>query len=366
MKVPFNDLYTHNRSMHQEIQDAIASVIESSAFVDGPAIGEFEKRFSSFCGGEVAAVSNGTDALMLALLSLDLKPGDEVIVPAQSFIATIEPLFFLGLKPIFVDCCSETYNIDPQKVETAITSRTKAIIAVHLYGCPADIKALRQIATRYDLKIIEDSAQGHCAEIDGVRAGSLGDIATFSFYPGKNLGAFGDAGAVVSKNQEWIKNVRVLRNHGRQKGAKYEHSAIGFNCRMDTIQAAVLTVKLDRLEEWTDRRRKIAAQYTNHLKDIVKTPIETKGVRHVYHLYVIEVPRREDFIANMRELGVQTGIHYPIPMHLHQPVVNALGDKRGFFPNAERSAEHIVSLPIYPEMTEQQIEYVIEATKRSL
>lgn len=367
MKVPFNDLYTHNRSMHDEIQKAMSAVIETSAFVDGPAVGEFETKFSKFCGGgEVAAVSNGTDALMLALFSIGLKPGDEVIVPAQSFIATIEPLFFMGAKPVFVDCSAETYNLDPSKVEAAVTPRTKAIIAVHLYGYPADIKALRKIADRHGLKIIEDSAQGHGAEIDGVRAGVLGDIATFSFYPGKNLGAFGDAGAVVSKNRDWIENARELRNHGRQKGAKYEHTKIGFNCRMDTVQAAILNVKLDRLDTWTNRRREIAARYTESLKGLVKTPVEASGTRHVYHLYVIEVPQRDTFMAKMKELGVQTGIHYPIPMHLHQPVIEKLGDQRGRFPNAEKSAERIVSLPLFPEMNDQQIEHVIESTKRSL
>lgn len=367
IKVPLNDLTAQYRSIQGEIQGAISSVIENSAFIGGPAVSRFEADYGKFCGGvHAAGVSNGTDALMLALIALGLKPGDEVIIPAQSFIATLEPIFHLGGKPIIVDCTPDTLNLDPSKIEAALTARTRFIIPVHLYGHPAEMPAINAIARKHGLRVIEDAAQAHGAEIDGVRIGQWGDLATFSFFPGKNLGAYGDAGGVVSRDPALIDEVRRLRNHGREKGAKYEHCRIGFNFRMDALQAAVLAAKLPHMEKWNERRREIARQYTHALGAKVKVPVEKTGYQSVYHIYAIEVLNRGRFMTKMQEQGIQTGIHYPIPMHLHAPVIERLGDQRGKFPVAERSAERVVSLPIYPEMTSIQVDQVIQATLESL
>lgn len=359
MKVPFNDLNEQFKSIGTEVMSAISSVIDRSAFIDGEEVSRFELEFGAYCGGSCAAVSNGTDAVMLALLALGIGHGDEVIVTANSFIATVEPIFHLGAIPVFVDIGADSYNIDVASVRSAITSKTKAILAVHLYGLPADMVVLAQIAEANDIWLIEDCAQAHGASISGTRVGALGDIAAFSFYPGKNLGAFGDAGAVVSKDSSLIEEVRRLRNHGRDRGQKYSHSRIGYNCRMDTLQAAILSVKLKYLEAWIERRREIAHEYSKAFARWTQVPAEPEGYRHVYHLYVLALANREQFMAELNQAGIQTGIHYPVPLHLHAPIRDKLGHRGGDFPRAERAANCVVSLPIFPEMTEDMVQKVI-------
>lgn len=367
MKIPFNDLFSQHEPLKAEIFSAIEEMVKNSSFIGGKEIASFEKAFSEFCGPETycSALSNGTDALQLALIALGVGAGDEVLVPAQSFIATIEPIITLGAKPLFVDIDPDFYCIDVSKVEEKISSKTKAIVGVHLYGHPADFISLKEIAKKHNLKIIEDAAQAHGADIRGKKSGTLGDIASFSFYPGKNLGAWGDAGAVVSNTKGYIDHVHQLRNHGRDVGAKYDHAIIGYNCRMDTLQAAILAIKLQHLDNWIEKRRAIAARYTEELKSKVLTPKEQVGFKHTYHLYVVQVENRDSFKEKLSAKGIQTGIHYPRAMTEYLATKNLLQNSQEAFPVAEHSARSCISLPIYPEMTEEQVDYVVK-TIRSL
>jgi dTDP-4-amino-4,6-dideoxygalactose transaminase len=362
MKVPFNDLKAQYLTIKPEIDAAIASVIERTAFVGGSDIEEFETMFGQYCGGiEAAGVGNGTDGLQLALKAIDVGPGDEVITTAHSFVATAEAILNVGARPVFVDIRHDTCNIDENKIEAAITSRTKAIMPVHLYGQPCNMGRIQEIAERYDVWIVEDAAQSQGASCDGVRTGKLGDIAAFSFYPGKNLGAYGDAGVVVSRDPELIRVVRQLRDHGRDRAVKFDHGMIGVNSRLDTLQAAILNVKLPHLDGWNARRREIAEIFNGRLSNLVETPVALQNVEHIYHIYCIRTPDRDTLAARLKERGIQTGMHYPTPMHLHSGIVAALGTRRGDFPEAERTADALLSLPIYAEMTEAQIEYVVES-----
>lgn len=302
--------------------------------------------------------------MLLALLALGVEPGDEVITSSHTFIATVEAIIRAGARPVFVDIDELTYNLDPDKVAAAITPRTKVLMPVHLYGQPAELKPLREIATRHHLWLIEDAAQAHLAEYEGKRCGSIGDVAGFSFYPGKNLGAYGDAGAVTSNDEALLKKIRQLRDHGSK--TKYEHEMFGFGERIDSLQAAILRAKLPRLEEWTESRRRHARAYNELLSGAgVVTPFEAPNVRHVYHLYVIRVPRRDAMLAHLKSKGIDAGIHYPLPIH-RQPAYLKQGYGEISLPITEQVADEIISLPMYPELTGEQIEYVARTVKEAL
>jgi dTDP-4-amino-4,6-dideoxygalactose transaminase len=368
MQVPFLDLKIQYKSIKNEIDPAIQNILDNTAFVLGKAVSDFETAFAKehevkHCLG----VSSGTDGNHLALWALGIKHGDEVILPANTFIATAWGATLCGAKPVFVDCEPDSYNIDPKKVEVAITPRTKAIVAVHLYGQPADLDPLRQIADKHKIFLVEDCAQSHFAEYKGKRIGGLSDTASFSFYPGKNLGAYGEGGAVTTNNDDVAYKVKMLRDHGAVQ--KYNHEMLGHNYRMEGIQGAVLGVKLKHLANWTNSRRRAAKKYNELLKDFsfITLPQEMSYAKHVYHLFVIQVneggtKRRDELAKFLNDNGVSTGLHYPIPLHL-QPCFKNLGYKKGDFPNTENLAENGLSLPMYPELTNEQIEYVCNSIK---
>lgn len=360
MKVPFLDLKVQYESIRDEIAIALQEVLDNTAFAGGPFVEKFEKEFASFCQCEFAiGVSSGTAALWLTLLGLGIGAGDEVITVPNTFIATTEAISFSGAKPVFVDIDEQTYNINPELLEGAITPRTKAIIPVHLYGQTADMDHIMEIARAHGLFVIEDACQAHGAEYKGRRAGSIGNAGCFSFYPGKNLGAYGEAGAVVTNNAELAEKIRMFRDHGQAK--KYYHSIIGWNARMDGFQGAVLSVKLKHLPAWNQARRKNAQLYNDFLADVddVIAPIEADYARHVYHIYAIRTQNRDALIRALTEKEIHCCIHYPIPIHL-QDAYKFLGHKKGSFPVAEKCAEELVSLPMFPEMRREHIEAVIK------
>lgn len=356
--LPFLDLAAQYRSIREEIDQAIAAVISESAFIGGPYLGRFEKEFAAYCGSaDAVGVSNGTDALRLALLACGVGPGDEVITVPNTFIATTEAVTMVGAHVRFIDIDSGTNTLDPEFLEAGCTDRTKAVIPVHLYGKSADLDAIGAIAKRRGLKIIGDAAQAHGAVYKGRPISTLADATCFSFYPGKNLGAYGDAGAVVTDDPAVAKAVRMLRDHGRT--TKYEHDMEGFNCRMDGLQAAILSVKLRHLKDWTERRQALAALYTQLLSGIsdLLLPSESADNRSVFHLYVVHTPKRKAVQAHLQALGVGCGVHYPIPLHL-QRAYAYLKLEAGSFPHAEKQCATALSLPLYPEMTEDQVRYV--------
>jgi dTDP-4-amino-4,6-dideoxygalactose transaminase len=365
MTIPLVDLKAQYLSIKDEIDAAIQRVVDSTSFIMGPDVRAFEDEFARFCGVRYAVgVDSGTAALHLAFLTCDIGPGDEVITTPHTFIATIGMLGRVGARPVFVDIDPRTYNMDPAKIEAAITERTKAIMPVHLYGQPAEMDSILEIADKHGLKVIEDAAQAHGAEYKGRRTGSMGHVAIFSFYPGKNLGAYGDAGAVVTDDGEIAEKVRLLRNHGRRD--KYEHLLQGFNYRIDTLQAAILRAKLAHLEEWNEARRRRAAAYRELLGDLdLVLPYEPEHVRAVYHLFVVRLQERDALLEYLKERGISTGIHYPIPLHL-QPACRHLGHKEGDFPITEEFARQVLSLPMYPELTQAQIQEVVRAIKEFL
>lgn len=369
MKVPFLDLKIQYQSIKNEIDSAIQRVLDNTAFILGPAVENFEKDFANaqdvkYCLG----TSSGTDANHLILWGLGIRPGDEVIIPANTFIATAWGATLCGAKPVFVDCHSESYNIDPKKVEAAITNKTKAIVAVHLYGQSADLDPLKDIAKKHNLILVEDAAQAHLAEYKGKKIGGLTDAASFSFYPGKNLGAFGEGGAVTTNDESLIKLVKKLREHGQSQ--KYYHDTFGHNYRMEGIQGAVLGVKLKHLNNWTDGRRRVASKYYDGLKNLeqIILPKEMSYAKHVYHLFVVQIntgsleestmtrDKLKDYLTE-KEIGV--GLHYPVPLHL-QKCFSDLGYKNGDFPVTERLASTGLSLPMFPELSDEQVQYVIE------
>ncbi len=362
MTIPLNDLKAEYASIQPEMDAAIQRVISNTSFILGKEVAEFEKNFAAFCqASHCVGVDSGTAALHLALLILGIQPGDEVVTTTHTFIATAEVISVIGARPVFVDIDPRTYNLDPQQLERAITPRTRAIIPVHLYGQPAEMDAILDIARRHNLPVIEDAAQAHGAEYRGRRAGTMGDIACFSFYPGKNLGAYGDGGALVTNNAEYAARAKMLRDHGRTD--KYAHQIVGYGYRLDALQAAILGAKLPHLDAWNARRREVAARYDQLLKDAdVVTPYVPPDISPVFHVYCIRHKNRDALRAHLKECGVDTGIHYPIPLHL-QPVYQSLGYKAGDFPNAEKAANEILSLPIYPAMTEAQIHQIVDAIK---
>lgn len=361
--VPYIDLKAQYHSIKAEIDAAIASVLESSQFALGPEVSAFEKEFAAYCSsGETVGVNSGTSALHLALLAAGVGPGDEVITTPFTFVATVAAIQWTGATPVYVDIDPESYNLDPNLLEAALTPRTKAILPVHLYGQPADMGPILDTARARGITVIEDAAQAHGAEYKGRRAGSMGDLACFSFYPGKSLGAYGEAGAVVTSNPEYAQTVRLLRSWGESR--RYYHDLRGFNYRMEGMQGAILRVKLRHLERWTEARRTNAALYDSLLKDSgVVVPRQMPYARHVYTVYAIRAPHRDALSEALKTAGIQHGIHYPVPVHLQR----AYRDSRyaeGSFPVAERIAKEVLSLPMYPELQRSQIEQVCEAVRR--
>ena len=364
MKIPLVDLKRQYQSIQKEIDKAIQNVINDSAFILGKYTKKFEDSFAQYCSARYCVgVNSGTDALLLSYLALGIKKGDEVITTPCTFFATTEPLGFVGAKPVFVDILSDTYLIDPSKIISAITNKTKAIVAVHLYGQMANMKEIMNIARKYKLRVIEDCAQAHGAEQNGKKAGTFGDMGIYSFYPGKNLGGYGDAGCVVTNNKKYADFVKKFRDHGRS--SKYEHKYEAFNTRMDGIQAAILTTKLKHLNKWVEQRRKIAKKYNKLLPTTVIAPHEAINNKHAYHLYVIRTDRRDKLQKGLELKGIQTGIHYPIPLHL-QKAYSYLNFKRGMFPVCEEVTRQVLSLPIFPELKDEEIKYIIGAIKESL
>lgn len=363
INVPFLDLKAQYRSIKAEVLPAVEQVLESASFVLGKSVAEFEQAFGKehglrYCYG----VSSGTDGNHMALWALGIGPGDEVILPANTFIATAWGATLCGATPVFVDCDPVSYNIDASKVEEKITAKTRAIVAVHLYGQAADMDPLADIARRHGLALVEDCAQSHFAEYKGKRTGCLSRVSSFSFYPGKNLGAYGEGGAVGTNDEELATKLKMLRDHGSER--KYHHDTFGHNYRMEGIQGAVLGVKLRHLAAWTAARRRNAELYGKHLAGVgnVITPKEMPYAKHVYHLYVIRTPRRDELQKFLETRGISTGLHYPIPLHV-QKVFAPLGYKKGDLPVTERLADEILSLPMYPELTEEQIAYVSSAIR---
>jgi dTDP-4-amino-4,6-dideoxygalactose transaminase len=369
MKIPFVDLEAQYRSIKPEIDEAIQRVLARSSFIGGEDVTSFAREFAEWCAAGVeptgplhcATCGNGTDALYLALRALGVGPGDEVITVAHTFIATAEAISLTGARPVFVDVLPTTLLIDPAAVEAAITPKTKAIIPVHLYGQPCAMDEILRVARRHGLKVVEDAAQAHGAHWRGRRVGGLGDVACFSFYPGKNLGAYGDAGAVVGADPDLIRRIQMLANHGRLE--KYTHEVEGVNSRLDGLQAAILRVKLRHLDDWTKARQAHAAAYREALADTVLTlPAIAPGADPVWHLFVVRTPKRDDLQAKLKRHGVSTGVHYPLPLHL-QPAYAHLGLGQGTLPVTETAALQILSLPMYPEMTAEHIGHVADAVR---
>jgi dTDP-4-amino-4,6-dideoxygalactose transaminase len=360
-KIPLVDLKAQYQSIQPEIDAAMARVVQNTAFIGGKEVYSFEEAFARFQGTRHAVgVASGTAAIYLALNALGVGPGDEVITTPHSFIATIEPIEVMGGKTVFVDIDPISYNIDPAKLEAAITPATKVIMPVHLYGQIAAMDAIMEIARRHNLYVVEDSAQAHGAEYQGKRAGAWGDIACFSFYPGKNLGAYGDGGAICTNNDALAILIAKLRDHGRS--SKYAHELIGYGERLDGLQAAILAAKLPHLDHWNATRRSHAALYDDLLRDVpgVTIPVVSDGGSHIYHIYCLRVRGdRDAILAEMNARGIGAGVHYPLPLHL-QPAMAHYGFSKGAFPVCEAAADSIISLPIYPEMTRDQIQQVVE------
>ncbi len=364
MPVPFVDLQAQYRAIKAEVDEAIRRVLDTSAFILGREVEAFERAFGEYVGArECVGVSNGTAAIQLALQACGVGAGDEVVVPANTFFATAEAVSTAGATPVFVDCDPVTSNLDPGKIEGVVTGRTRAVIPVHLYGQPADLDPIFEIAERHDLVVVEDAAQAHGARYKGNRVGARGRAGCFSFYPGKNLGAYGEGGAVVTNDPEVARRLRMLRDHGSEQ--KYRHELVGYNMRLEGIQGAVLGVKLKYLDDWNALRRAHAARYRALLAPLAKSgalalPLEADYAEHVYHLFVIQAEARDALQRYLSAAGVQTGIHYPVPVHL-QPAYAALGYGEGDFPNAERQARRVLSLPMFAELTERQLKYVADA-----
>lgn len=358
MPIPFIDLKAQYRKIQPEINEAIGEVIESAAFIGGKYARAFEASFARYCGvSSAVGASSGTTALHLVFAALGIGPGDEVVTVPSTFIATAEMISVTGARPVFVDAEDASFNMDPAKLEAAITPRTKAIVPVHLYGQIADMDPILEVARRHGIPVVEDAAQAHGAEYRGKRAGQMGVAATYSFYPGKILGAYGDAGIAVTNDEALAKKMEMLANHGRT--GKYEHETPAFNYRMDGIQGAILSVKLRHLDAWLEARRAKAQVYNRLLEDAVVTPTEMPYARHVYTYYVIRTKQRDRVQAALKERGIDAIIHYPIPLHL-QPAYRSLGYRKGDFPVAERQSGEILSLPLYAELEETQIKEVVE------
>ncbi|MDA1192342.1 MAG: DegT/DnrJ/EryC1/StrS family aminotransferase [Candidatus Poribacteria bacterium] len=361
--IGMSDLPGQFEQIRDEILAAILPVMESGAFALGPAVGSFEKEFAAYCHSkEAVGMNSGTSGLHLALLAAGIGEGDEVITVSHTFVATVAAIRYTGATPVLIDIDPDMYLMDVSLIEGAITPKTRAIIPVHLYGQPCDMDPINEIAKRRNLLVIEDAAQSHGAEYKGRRCGSLGDMAEFSFYPGKNLGAFGEGGAVTTDNAEYAEKMRIMRHWGQSK--RYHHDHPGYNYRMDGIQGAVLRVKLRYIEGWTELRRERAAWYDDLLADSpYKTPAVMPDARHVYHQYVIETDRRRELQEFLTVNGIDSGIHYPIPVHLQKTYAD-LGYKKGDLPVTERVVERILSLPCFPELKREEVETVVDALNK--
>ena len=366
MKVPFVDLSLQYQEIQKEVFEGIQDVCQRGAFILGQEEKDFEAEFAKYCHSQYGVgLNSGTDALYLALSALDIGPGDEVVLPTHTFIATALCVSYTGATPVFADSEDGTFNIDPRSFENAITKKTKAVLPVHIYGQPADMAEIVSIAHKHGITVIEDAAQAHGAVYKNERVGALGDIACFSFYPTKNLGAFGDGGMVITKKQDIYEKVMMLRDYGRK--GRYEHIVKGYNTRLDTVQAVALSAKLKRLDQWNRMRQQVAAWYQDELAGVsgVRLPKVGEDRSHVYHLYVVRVAERDRVLERLNEEGVGSLIHYPIPVHL-QPAYQDAGYKKGDFPVAERIASEIISLPMFPHMSREQVAYVAGTLKKIL
>lgn len=364
--VPFVDLKTQFKNLQPAINAAFQPVFESTSFILGPQVAEFESAFADYVGAKYCiTVHSGTAALHIALLAAGIGPGDEVITVPNTFIATVEAIHFAGATPVFVDVDRRTYNMDPALIERAITPKTRAIMPVHLYGQPCDMEPIQKIAREHGLKLIEDCAQAHGAKYEGKNAGTFGEIGCFSFYPGKNLGAAGEGGAIVTDDEEVARICKLYRDHGSSK--KYHHDIVGHNFRLDTLQAVVLNIKLPYLDSWNEGRRRAARYYSENLANVegLVVPFVPDGVEPVFHLYVVQVRDREKVQAKLDEANIQSGIHYPVPVHL-QPAFQHMNLGPGSFPVSEELGPSILSLPMYPELTEELQDHVIRTLKEAL
>lgn len=359
-KIPFLDLKRQYKGIQDEIFTRFQEVCENTAFSDGPFVKQFEQNFASYCEtNEAVGVNSGTSALHLAMRVLDIGRGDEVIIPANTFIATAWAPSYVNATPVFVDCHSQTWNIDPAAIEEKITPRTKAIIGVHLYGQPFDVDEVRKIADQHNLFLVEDAAQAQGATYKAQRVGGLSEVACFSFYPGKNLGAFGEGGALTTNSDAYAERLRKLRNHGSNE--KYYYEELGFNMRMGGLEGASLDVKLQYLDQWNARRKEIARQYQQGItNEKIQLQARPDYADSVYHLFVITTEDRDDLMNYLKERNIFAGLHYPVPCHL-QEVYSDLGYKKGDFPHSEYLSDHCLSLPMFPELTDEEVERVIEA-----
>ncbi len=358
-KIPCLDLKKQNQQVKAEIFELFDKVFENTAFSGGSSVEEFEQQFASYCQTNYAiGVSNGTTALHLAMLALGIGQGDEVIIPANTFIATAWGVSHAGATPVFVDCTVDTWEIDATKIEEKITAKTKAIIGVHLYGQPFDIDAVQKICDKHNLFLVEDAAQAQGARYKGKTVGSFGEMACFSFYPGKNLGACGEAGGITTNNETYSKHIKSLRNHGMT--VRYFHDEIGYNYRMGGLEGASLSVKLRYLENWNNRRRAIANRYLSEIKnDKIKMQRQPDFADSVFHLFVVTTENKEGFCQYLTDNNIIPAYHYPVPCHLQKAYAH-LNHKEGDFPNAEYLAAHCISLPMFAELTDEQVDYVIE------
>jgi len=365
VKVPYLDLRAQYRNIKPELDAAIARVLESGQFVLGEEVARFENDFAAYCGAaECIALNSGTSALHLALLAAGVGPGDEVVTVPFTFVASVAAILYAGARPVLVDIDPRSFTIDPAAIEAAVTPRTKAILPVHLYGQPADMDPIMDIARRHNLVVIEDAAQAHGAKYKGRPAGTIGDMACFSFYPGKNLGAYGEGGAVTTNSSGYAHTVRMLRDWGQDR--KYHHTLRGYNYRMDGFQGAILGVKLRHLSRWTESRRAIVEKYNLLLAGCdVETPAEMPWAHHVYHVYTIRADDRDALQMALTAEGIQTGIHYPVPVHL-QPAYSDVGYGVGAFPQSEKAAREVLSLPLYPELSSQSVECVAHAVRKAV
>lgn len=363
MNIPFLDLKSQYESIRHVVNPAIQEVLDNTTYILGKSVKNFESDFAlAHNVKNCIGVSSGTDANHLALWALDIKAGDEIIIPANTFIATAWGATLCGAKPVFVDCEPDSYNIDPKKIEKAISKNTRAIVAVHLYGQPANMDPLLDITRKHQFHLVEDCAQSHLAEYKNKKVGGIGITSSFSFYPGKNLGAYGEAGAVTTNDSIIARKMKLFREHGSEK--KYYHETFGHNYRMEGIQGAVLGVKLKHLNSWTEKRRNVAAKYNKLLSEIgdIIIPQEMAYAKHVYHLYVIQTAHRDALQQFLTDKGIGTGLHYPLPLHLQQ-CFSHLGYKNGDFPNTEKLAQNCLSLPMYAELSDEQIHYIVDSIR---
>lgn len=363
MRVNFLDLKQQYHSIKDEVLAAVEDVFENTAFTNGPHVKKFEKNFAKYCETDYScSVNSGTSALHLAMVALNIGPGDEVIMPANTFIATPWGPSYVGATPVFVDCDPNDWEIDVDAARAAITEKTKAIIGVHLYGKPCNVEALRALCDEHNIYFVEDAAQAQGARFKGRRTGGFGEMACFSFYPGKNLGTYGEGGGITTNNKDYYERIQKLKNHASEQ--KYYHQEIGYNMRMGGVEGAVLDIKLKYLDGWNQRRRDIAARYQSEItNDKVKMQEVTADYESIYHLFVVTVADREGFMNYLKENEIFAGMHYPVPCHLQKAYAH-LGYKEGDFPNSEYLAAHCVSLPMYAELTDEEVSHVIEVINK--